>query len=339
MSKLNTTINSIAFSTEVDIIIISRESDEQSVDLLMTVDGISVLDARLDYPSGGSILIDGLALLINRYLNGLCRLKILLDGTVVSDTDILPDSTDKGICAADYVHTHFLNSSSSIKQTSIHSPEYLYYYSAIEKTSTLQIDVYYSKDGIILKKTVTTSINLSKGINKIDVSPYNYVNDVNGSISSIIASLDEIEISYQVIFSDKKPTIILFKNRYKQLESITLFGLVERDFSPTIKTATIGGTRTNYDSEGRPVYKVSTGRLASDNHNLIQDFVSGERCWLYAGSYRIEMVVTEVEMKSNDDNYSGTSYTLKFTPANALSKRELTYQDGIFDNTFDTTFN
>ena len=44
-------------------------------------------------------------------------------------------------------------------------------------------------------------------------------------------------------------------------------------------------------------------------------------------------------MKSNDDNYSGTSYTLKFTPANALSKRELTYQDGIFDNTFDTTFN
>ena len=338
MSKLNTTINRIAFSTEVDSIIISRESDEQSVDLLMTVDGISVLDARLDYPSGGSILIDGLALLINRYLNGLSRLQISLDGTVVSDTDLLPDYTDKGIGAAVYVQTHFLNSS-SIKQTSIHSPEYLYYYSAIEKTSTLQIDVYYSKDGIILKKTVTTSINLSKGINKIDVSPYNYVNDVNGSISSIIVSLDEIEISYQVIFSDKKPTIILFKNRYKQLESITLFGLVERDFSPTIKTATIGGTRINYDSEGRPVYKVSTGRLASDNYNLIQDFVSGERCWLYAGSYRIEMVVTEVEMKSNDDNYSGTSYTLKFTPANALSKRELTYQDGIFDNTFDTTFN
>lgn len=338
MSKLNTTINSIAFSTEVDSIIISRDSDERSVDLLMTVDGTSVLDARLDYPPGGSIQIDGFALLLNRYTNGFSKLQISLDKTVVSDTDILPDSTDKGIGAADYVKTHFLNSSSSIKQTSLHSPEYLYYYSTTAKTSNLLIDVYYSKDGSIIKKTVTTSINLSKGINKIDVSPGNYVNDGNGSISSITVSLAEIKISYQVI-SDKKPTIILFKNRYKQLESITLFGLVERDFTPTIKTATIGGTRINYVSEGRPVYKVSTGRLASDNHNLVQDFVSGERCWLYSGSYRIEMVVTEVEMKSNDDNYSGTSYTVKFTPANALSKRELTYQDGIFDNTFDTTFN
>ena len=222
------------------------------------------------------------------------------------------------------------------------SCEYLSWWQSTAETVTLSVSAVWASSSGLLTESRTVSVDAHQGINTHSWVVSEWAPPVAGAVLvRYSVTLGSRIQRYCLRAVEHTPVVLCFLNCFGVYESMTFFGVVERDTKPSRTSAIIGDKTRNYDVESVPTWKASTGELPEGMSGLMDDVVRARRLWLMDGAIGdVEVTLTDNEWKRTNTSVDSLSGTVTWRMTSRRQLRARTAQDGrIFDETFDETFN
>ena len=343
MSKLLTSINDIAFPWEVDTLAIGTTGSERSVSVELLCGEVIVLSSPLSFDDGGTVTLDDVASLLESYSDDSVKECVLkLDGVAAASWTLLPCRLQTSDTAQVWVVHSFLTAVRGERLTHVDSREYLSWWQGSSATATLSVSSVWISPSGLLKETRSLSVEAHKGINTHSWNVSEWIPpEIDAELVRYSVTLGSRVQHYSLRPSEHRPAVLCFLNSFGVYESMTFFGVVERDTKPTRTLALIGGKSRNIDVESVPTWKASTGELPEGMSGLMDDVVRSSRTWLMDGSLgEVEVVLTDNEWKRSNQSDESLSGSVTWRMSSRRQLRARTSPSGrIFDETFDETFN
>lgn len=129
-----------------------------------------------------------------------------------------------------------------------------------------------------------------------------------------------------------------FENAFGLIEALWCWGSATRTLKPSYSQTYIDGVMTTYDIEAVPTWEVQTGMFEDGQLPLLDDFLSSPS--ITRAEDGVQVVVTEANVKTSDDysDYHTATFTVREAKADAVVPTDDVPGSGVFDDTFDDTF-
>ena len=344
MSRLITTINAIAFPWEVDTLAIgTTASGERSVSVDLLCGEVSILSTALSFGGDGTVTLEDMASLFEAYSDDAVKNCVLkLNGVTAASWVLIPCRLSTTDSAQVWCSQSFLTVVRGERMTHAASREYLSWWQPSAGNATLSVAAVWASSSGVQTESRTMSVDARQGINTHSWNVSEWTPPAAGAVLvRYTISLGNRIQRYCLRAVEHAPSVLCFLNSFGVYESMTFFGVVERDTKPTRTSAIIGGKTRNYDVESVPTWKASTGELPEGMSGLMDDVVRARRLWLMDGAIGdVEVTLTDNEWKRTNTSVDSLSGTVTWRMTSRRQLRARTAQDGrIFDETFDETFN
>ena len=344
MSRLITTINAIAFPWEVDTLAIgTTASGERSVSVDLLCGEVSILSTALSFGGDGTVSLEDMASLFEAYSDNAVKDCVLkLNGVTVASWVLIPCRLSTTDSAQIWCSQSFLTVVRGERVTHVSSREYLSWWQSAAGSATLAVTAIWASSSGVQSENRTMSVDARQGINTHSWNVSEWTPPAAGAVLvRYTVTLGNRAQHYCLRDVEITPSVLCFLNSFGVYESMTFFGMVERDTKPTRTSAVIGGKTRNYEVESIPTWKASTGELPEGMSGLMDDVVRARRLWLMDGAIGdVEVTVTDNDWKRTNASVESLSGTVTWRMASRRQLRARTVQDGrIFDETFDETFN
>lgn len=259
---------------------------------------------------------------------------------IIKDFDVLLCHHEVADSGAKFVQFNFLTSLMKRKVTGLESTEFLYFTNPTTTSAfvdPITVDcLYFTSDNRVVEETRTLAHTGVTGINRIDVSPRLFNDKPDMTLASYTVKAGE-RFMYYDAKSQYAAASIRFKNNFGCVETYTFRGTIE--IKPEIKrsAALVNGRRVNYSIRQQVRYKCHAF-IVEDMFYFALDICTSDDVAFVVGDNLYPVAVVDSDMNVTNSFSSYDSFWVEFVAADKRGFRlpELT---GIFDDTFDNTYN
>lgn len=340
MASLITSLPAIAFPHELDTLRIHGNAPTKiSIEY-----GGTPFQTTLTPNADQEIVVAQLADYFREVITAPTRVQILLDDSVVAETQVLPCRWTMERPAVEYCQNFFLSAAPLEKTTHHKATEVVHWWSAATEAVTLTAR-WMTESG--MRRIEEQGIDISEAPNchKVDVSP---------SVLTPPAATAQL-MDYSLCVGDRRmifrlppkgsflrePVSLTFENIFSRFETFHCFGTLHRMPKPNFHRARIGGRWRTLRVEEDEIFQVKTGALSRHEAQRISDLIATRRAW-WNGK---EIVIDDVDFEEDLSPLELQRATLTFRKSNVTPDlEELSVHvyrqpaNGTFDGTFDPTF-
>lgn len=336
MATLLTTIPSLAFPHELDVIQFQAGEDEYDVEISVSVAGQTVLETVLVFDTDGLAGLDDMATFLTDHLKTQSAFTLKYGETTVSST-LLPCRLEIRETAVEFCPKSFLTALQGKKVTAYGCKEFLSIYAtAAEKGTVTFLSVDAEGNVKSTSKEIAHKTN-TKGIYTYDVSAALFDPDADGANGLL---------QYTVRVGNRRQDFVLmpdayggrcifFHNGFGCLESF-YFCEVERVAKPTRHNSVFAGQYMNYLVTENTTYKGISRPLSESEVMLADDIVHA--CELWMQGTEIPLAVTDNELKTLSSAEDMPRLSLTWRTSRARTPFVPVRPVRTFDVTFDKTF-
>jgi len=335
MATLLTTIPSLAFPYELDVIQFRAGTDEYDLDITISVDGETVLETVLVFDTDGLAELDDMATFLIDHLKTQSAFTLEYGTTTVRST-LLPCRMDMDETAALFCQQSFLTALRGLKVTSLSCKEFLSIYATSAEKGSVTI-ICADKAGNIVTSTAEILHNTNtNGIYTYDVSAPQFLPADGGY--ELIRYTVTVGARIQAFVLMPEPyggQCVLFQNGFGCLESF-YFCEVEKTVKPKRHNAILAGRYQNYLVIEDTSYKGVSRPLNEGEMMLADDLAHALQLWAQ-GTERA-LAITDNELKTLSSSEDMPRLLLTWRTAAARTPFVPVRPVRTFDFTFDKTF-
>lgn len=324
----------------------SFTTDRESATFVVSVASGAVLNEVYTPDSSGTITVYDLdTLLIPKLLTEpYSKLGIYIyDGSDIKllESQVVYCLLDISIPAAEYLSGYFLTAMAGLKKTTAYGrKEYLNYILSEGESSQVNVELHYVREDNHTSYSTESSLSSSveSGISTITFSPDQFRRSGYILLSFDVTCGSRVQ-SYVMEREDIPEQVgFLFKNAFRVEDTFYCTGLLTYKPEYERASALMGGLLKNYHVEEKRIYQANSGYLMEDMLELADDLARADDVCLFQDDGMIPVLITESEMQRTnaDDELYNITITYRAT---RKYRRKFVSLDGIFDNTFDETFN
>ena len=244
-----------------------------------------------------------------------------------------------------YVTDHFLTAASGFeKMTYIGAEEILYLTSGnVSSTESISVNAeinYYDPltQTVSTKNILVNEVQANDKVVAVNVSPYFYLAPYLTLLDYTIRAGQRSQ-KYVVMRNLNHPVSFRFRNRFGMLDSAHCFGTIESQIDVTRSTASVNRQQKTYKVVYYPTWVIKSGLVTEGSLQSVLDVLTSEEVTMLLDGYTFQVVVTDHKTTITDD--SDALNEIELTVQQGASNRmPVRYNStGIFDNTFDNTYN
>lgn len=353
MAYISTPLNPVLFPHELALLTIERDDTaEQYFRIAADLDGTRLLDWQLSFTTN-TFTLQGLDELIRSHLGDQSGVHTLHLWTAEAGSwestayTLIPcrHLTDQD--AATFTTTRFLTAAAGSKPTHPQATEYLTAYdpeaSGLGLTFTLTADAI-ATDGTHTIKTTTQLVSHINGRGSVNVSPAAIAATLGINIDTLAAYTIQCgnrTMNYHLIRPTTAPISVHFIGAFGQPDTFHFFGFAQTETKVERSTNIIGGQLRAHDIRTNPETKAHTGAMPQSILPLFADL-----CTATTATHDSHAItITDQENKTTSSPYALQEGTLTWRESAQglrippIGNEAQTTTTGIFDDTFDETFN
>lgn len=335
MATLLTSIPSLAFPYELDVLQFQADTDEYDVDIAISISGQTVLETTLVFDTDGLAEIDDMANFLIDHLKKQSTFTLKYGNTFAKIT-LLPCRFDMDETAASFCQKSFLTALQGPKVTSLGCKEFLSIYATSSEKGVVSLICTDKENNIHTFSSEISHGTNTGGIYTYDVSPALFATDS-----------DKYDlVGYSVVVGSRKQSFILmpdtygsrgvlFLNGFGCLESFN-FCEVEKVTKPVRQSAMFGGKFRNYLVTEDTTYKGISRSLSEGEQMLADDLVHALQMW--AQGSETELTITDNELKCVSSSEDMPRLSLTWRVVASRTPFVPVRPTRTFDVTFDKTF-
>lgn len=203
---------------------------------------------------------------------------------------------------------------------------------------TADVTYWNEATGQIQKNSLSLEILIGNSVRSVDVSPRRFASGTLKLLRYSIHSENRVQ-HYVVMQSYERPTTFVFRNLFGCMEYVHLFGTKEIQHDITRLTAVVNHRNQIYKALDYPSWTVKSGYTDPVNMRIMQDLLASDTVQMFLDSTPVDVIITDHKTTISDDM---TVYPeLELTVQQVVPNRKVLNlpSTGIFDETFDDTFN
>lgn len=257
--------------------------------------------------------------------------------SVSYSTTVLRSSVSYNCTAEEFVKTHFLTSSSSIRYTAMGRYECLSFYALTSQI--VNVDISVEKDGALYLVQKTLVEACSVGMNMVNVSPSSFI--VNGTIIDYTVKCGSRSQRYVVVPEIDADPAIAYRNRFNVWDTYYFTGTKESDPQFDRAQAWINGQYLTYSVKEVLQFKAMTGIVPLGGEEYLHDIARSPEIRLLdaQGAMRDLLTVMECDIKAVNDDDALNRYTITYRHADKVSAKSFApVATRIFDDSFDNSY-
>lgn len=249
-----------------------------------------------------------------------------------------------GIDAENFLEKNFLTQNKII-YTDVDSISVLSFVAFLPLQFDLSID-YYDSSGVYKNLKYQYYI-LQGGGNDIhnftlDWASIFQTKNIDTPISAVVTTVDGHAITFKFL-RDLKPAVrFAYVNVFGCLEHISVPGIDENTMKYENSSAFINSVEKVYEKKYTPANEITTGIMTNSEALRMREMFSSHSVFLLDDNNQIEyqVILTDIEDTISSSNDALHSFKFTFCPADKrLYRKPVSSSSGIFDDTFDNTFN
>lgn len=348
MVTISTPFKDLMLLSELSDLIILTDTDSLTVTIgLYDTDTIFLQETYIP-DSEGHVIIRDLADIAEKILGDDVMKKITIVASAGIDNVAHIDFYVlycKALVPESYVNDHFLNAASGFeKMTYIGAEEILYLTSGnVSSTESISVNAeihYYDP----VTQTVNTENKLIDNVQandkviSVNVSPNYYLSTFMTLLDYTIHAGQRSQ-KFTVMRNLIHPVSFKFRNRFGMLDSAHCFGTIESQLDVTRSTASVNRQQKTYKVVYYPTWVINSGKMSEGSLQSVLDMLTSEDLTMLLDGYTLKVVITDHKTTITDD--SDALNEIELTVQQGASNRIPVRYDstGIFDNTFDNTYN
>lgn len=349
MASLNTSLPAVAFPHELDRLSVAADAPTR---IRIEVGGRAVLDCTLtprDELVGRRIQLYSLAPLIADALQpyGLCTapFAVWLDGTKRGESVVYSCRERLNHTATEFLPLHFLTPALSRRRTfTAGAPVCLTWAAVDEGEAPLQVTTLWSDRASTTVRTTVTDLVPAKTGAEGQFRTVRFIPDElkrpDGGASFVPARL-VVACGARRLTLLAAPrgeacapvTLVEYRNLFGADDTFALLGSCVEEEKNTYLTASIGGRLRTLMVTPEPLTKGRTGALLEGDMVCLRDLARSVAVTIGGQA----VVVTGLDLKRDTAHHATAEATLQWSPT--VRERTVTRTaGGVFDDTFDTTF-
>jgi len=347
MAAITTTLPSITFPWELDIIEIQLGSSETTAAVTLSLDNTQFFSATLYPESDGVVRLRDLGTLLSDKAAAV-GMPATFDITAGSDSasaTLLPCRFPMDVTAEEFVSARFLSVVQS-RMTYPSATELLSVYENGADAPTVTLTCLWAdpEDGT----TETTTETAQEAESTFPIWQFGF------RIADLTAPSEGLELvrvtatcgARNMVFTlrsdsseDATPTSVGFINAFSCEETYHFFGTAEKEVKAEHEQASfVSRGLANYRTIVTPQWKFHTGFLTDKGLALTQDLCATPNLWRMADG--VMLCVTDEEIKTEDGGrYDANKATVTVREASDYPMIRTAVGIHVFDETFDDTFN
>ena len=338
MSTLKTNIADIAFPWEVDVIEIASGETERQCAVRILCGGQTALDVLCDFDTSGLISLYDVAELFESYMDEQVRnCEMFLDGQRVKAWTMIPCRVETDVPASTWVNDNMLSMLRGEKLTVADAVEYFSWYGG---GSSASISVCWIA-GDTVAYTSTSVSSVGTGVHTAYVNLASLTPPSEGAVmASVTVTVGSRKMKWLVATPENPPVHVRFLNCFGCMESIVLLGVAERELKPERSSVQSKGRHKVYKVQSVPTWKVGTGSIPDGMVGIFDDLVRAKQLYLVEGSHETELAIVDSDWSYSTSPDTMPSGSVTWRLASKMQYRKMASSAaGIFDQTFDETFN
>lgn len=251
----------------------------------------------------------------------------------------------RAVATSSFVQDFFLSTAlSGVKYTFPEATELLFLTSGEpDATSSIAITaevIYWNETTQQLQKSTRSvgSVVANKVVGYVDVSPRKFASDSLRLVSYTVYAGNRVQ-KYQMMWEYERPTTFVFRNLFGCMEYVHLFGSQDIQHEITRSTAIVNHRNQIYKALDYPSWTVKSGYTDPVNMRIMQDLLGSDTVQMFLDSTPVDVIITDHKTTISDDM---TAYPeLELTVQQVVPNRKILNlpSTGIFDDSFDDTFN
>ena len=362
----------LLFEKNIPDIILQKENDEVSVDVVIKICATVILQENYKFDVDGYITVRRLDEIVSTYLSAektVISENVITTGLIVDFSFSLNELADNTFsvlrCEADmptelnaetFVKNNFLTRLPREKRTATNLNEYLsYVHLATYSSVMLHYKAVYNLEGVRTEKTgtfatipvqaadcfVTFNASLAK-IRTIAALPDEYIYQYDLWFTETSESLESNVFTFMVMdvyYRNRKHFV--FENSFGVLETFTATGRSENKKTVEINLANIQGRYRKTTQDFVAETTVNSGLLSAEEMDWLDDLLLSYNVALYTPgvSGADEEITLTGSDKVDTEANELQAFTFSYRRAKNNHLQFTAAARGIFDTTFDTTFN
>lgn len=332
--------DSFSFSSEVKDIILSSA---KNVNVSIRCSGSpSFLEETYVPDQDGRIYIRDLGKLFDPYLlpamlKRTFRIVLTEEGSqaVTVSVDVLYCQAEIGMSVEDFTKNYFLSLLKQEKQLFVGQAEYLSVYD--EGSVELRLMATRS-NGVVYTSIWTLSCN-GNVVTK-DISPGIWLPEPENVLYIVATCGNRTMIYYLTPQIPSESVQFLFLNSFGVKETFIPSGLISRENKYEAGFGYVSGLYRKYKNKRVKEYTVNTGVLDNNHSDWLEDlFISKDVFLLSPSGVEREIVIEDTKVKRSNTPDELPSFEFKYRFSKNSQGQFITDSTGIFDDTFDDTFN
>lgn len=251
----------------------------------------------------------------------------------------------RALVSNSFVEDFFLSTSlTDVKYTFPEATELLFLSSGNpDATSSIAVSAevtYWNESTQQLQKSTRSvgSVVANKVVGYVDVSPRKFASGSLRLVSYTVYAGNRVQ-SFKMMWEYERPTTFVFRNLFGCMEYVHLFGTKEIQHDITRLTAVVNHRNQIYKALDYPSWTVKSGYTDPVNMRIMQDLLASDTVQMFLDSTPVDVIITDHKTTISDDM---TVYPeLELTVQQVVPNRKVLNlpSTGIFDETFDDTFN
>ena len=251
----------------------------------------------------------------------------------------------KALVPDSYVTDHFLNSSSGFDKMTYVGAEELLYITSGDVSSTdliwVHADVnYYDPvtQTVSSKNIWVENVQANDKVMSVNVSPYYFLDPFMTLLDYTVHAGNRSQ-KFIVMRNLIHPVSFRFRNRFGLFDSAHCFGSVESQVDVTRSIASVNKQQKAYKVVYYPSWVIKSGKMAEGSLQSVLDMLTSEEVTMLLDGYTFQVVITDHDTTITDD--TDALNEIELTVQQGLSNRmPVSFNStGIFDTTFDNSFN
>lgn len=336
-----TPISKYMFSSELQTLQYITQSATSNVSITLS-DNKVILSCEYFPDASGLVTILDIHRLLAPYIeDSFGFFNFIIEDNPPVVVGVVKSSIAVGEVATDFLSKHFLTTISGTKETAPTRHEILSIFPT-EDCDLLATCSYY-KNGIIStfdQKIVT--ISASDSVVPVLVSSDRFVDFSKGELISYTITAGSRKQTFAVNkYANEDSLAVIFRNCFDAWETIYLSGTQSHEPEYIRSNAYVNANLRNYEIEENAIFKISSGVLQRNIVPLALDLARSKSIFLLNadGTQGDEIIVTDSEIKYNNDDNSLPSFVFTCRPTNRVSARlETAKIVNLFDEKFDDTY-
>ena len=349
MLTIATTFKKLMLLSELSDLVIKTDSEYVTVAISVVDDDTTFLQETYVPDNEGYVIIRDLADIAEKMLGSevMKRIKIIVSGdTIYNAASVLFYVLYcKALVPDSYVTDHFLNSSSGFDKMTYVGAEELLYITSGDVSSTdliwVHADVnYYDPvtQTVSSKNIWVENVQANDKVMSVNVSPYYFLDPFMTLLDYTVHAGNRSQ-KFIVMRNLIHPVSFRFRNRFGLFDSAHCFGSIESQVDVTRSIASVNKKQKTYKVVYYPSWVIKSGKMAEGSLQSVLDMLTSDEVTMLLDGYTFQVVITDHDTTITDD--TDALNEIELTVQQGLSNRmPVSFNStGIFDTTFDNSFN